>query len=518
MTGLGCKSPIPSPTTLETPQSPWADTQRADEKTRLAEYVAQQPDGVPLPKIVRDVFNGYSATDAQLARRFFDRHDEFKIDRRGQYQWVEPTPALFTCTAGKQKIGTQDGVGDAQTTGQGDGTRAVAGGADPSRPKGDRPDVMADGEAETTGTVERDQYAKDRAQALLSKSATVQADSVRADLRRELGTELASIADRVTVLERVRGSGPEYLFLPHKTRFSDEGRAHELKRNYDRAWDRATAEYETAVAATLTTDPRRHDSIAAATDALLENFRRLHGDFFTYDPQTGPSRPGRRLDYLWTLEFTDSGLPHLHVVFFGVSWLCPHATLSQYWSETRDQGHIVYLQRLHQRGGRWVPTGDVDGYHGTATDGEEYAPTGGRGTRAYFGKQIATLVSVAEEDTADGVTERDAHGEREKTAGQLTGNCWKLALYWALGKQFWSGSQALTGDKSADAESDYPHVACYRFVGVAQYGTLPAHVRAAGRLFDGYCSDRSENRSEDGEWTGTGPPDREVVADGPGRR
>ncbi len=458
---------------------PWRGTSREHAKTKLARYVRRTPEGTPLSKIVCDVFDyapgEYSSADYQLARRFFKRHNWFKIDRRGANLWVEPTLEHFTCTVSKQKRGTQDSDGE---------------------------------DGNTVENRSHDRYAKERAQTLLSKVTKINAESLQRDLHRELWTELESISDVVKVLERVRGSGPEYLFLPYKTRFNAADRARALKRKYDMAWDRATARYETAVAVTLTTDPARHDSIAGATDALLENFRRLHGDFLTYDPEGGPSRPGRRLDYISTLEFTDSGLPHLHVVFFGVPWLCPHATLKQYWSVDCEQGNIVYLQRLHQRNGRWVPERRRiadGGKTASGTKTADYDPAAGRDTRTYFGKQITTLVEVAETDTSNGLTDADDCAKQVPAGRRESRDYWKLALYWALGKQFWSGSQNLTTDDSDDAEPKLPHVTCYRFLGVAKYGNLPAHVRMAGRLLTGTPPDDRLNRSGGGQ-RDKGPP------------
>jgi hypothetical protein len=116
-----------------------------------------------------------------------------------------------------------------------------------------------------------------------------------------------------------------------------------------------------------------------------------------------------------------------------------------------------------------------------------------RTARQYLGKGLATLADVASLSPSDVA---DAADRRQ--AGDATGDRWKLALYWTTGKQFWGGSPFLTTDADGsdgdDAGSravegatdgpnpgvdarDLPHVPCYRFVGVAQYGNIPAHVR-----------------------------------------
>lgn len=117
-----------------------------------------------------------------------------------------------------------------------------------------------------------------------------------------------------------------------------------------------------------------------------------------------------------------------------------------------------------------------------------------RTARQYLGKGLATLADVASLSPSDVA---DAADRRQ--TGDATGDRWKLALYWATGKQFWGGSPSLTtGPDGSDADDtgsrtdeggtngpnpgvdgNLPHVPCYRSVGVAQYGNIPAHVRQA---------------------------------------
>jgi len=454
--------------------TPWSGTARADDKTRLYRYVLHSPEGTPLAKVVTDVFGDdtgdYTNTDYQLARRFFDRHDCFQIARRDGLLWVEPTPAAFHLTRCKQTARTQDGDGTTLSTGT----------------NGDDPN-----DTDTSNDGSNVPPAKERAQSLLSKVSTVGTDSTRASLLRALATELGSVEDRYAIMERVRGSGPEYLLCPYKNRFNAPDRVADLRSSYRRAWRRARREYDDAVCVTLTTDPALHDSIADATDALLANKNRL-AQWLSYDPDGDdrPSRPGYTPPNLYALEFTDSGLPHLHVVFFGVRWLTTQAALSRYWGDRRGQGRIVHVRQVRKRGGEFVlrTPGQVD----PTTDGDGVTD-GVRTARQYLGKGLATLADVASLSPSDVA---DAADRRQ--AGDATGDRWKLALYWATGKQFWGGSPSLTTDPDGSDDDDtgsrtveggtdgpnpgvdagnLPHVPCYRFVGVAQYGNIPAHVR-----------------------------------------
>lgn len=415
---------------------PWTDDARADAKTRLLEFVTGTPDGANLPYIVRTVFGrdtDMAGSDAQLARRFFESHPElFKTHRRDGYTWVYPRRAAFHLNRRKHRAKTPDGDG-------------------------------ATGNAAETGP----DFAKDRARAMLSKVSTLGSDSLRADMLGELGTELASVADTWNVFERVRGSGPEYLCLPYRNRFNSPSRASDLRASWRRAWRRARRQYDDAVVVTLTTDPKRHDSIADATDSLIENKNRL-SSWLAYDPESGPSRPGFRPSNLYVLEFTDSGIPHLHVVYFGVRWLTPQWNIADYWDD-RGQGRVVDVRRLSKRGGEFVmPTDALP---------DDPDADGKRTARSYLGKSLrslSTVAGMAPEDVGEAASARRSRDPRD-TDDAL----WKVALYWALERRFFGGSPELTNDDpDGDDDADsLPHVRYYRYVGTARYNDLPGDIR-----------------------------------------
>ncbi|MEA5406972.1 hypothetical protein VB773_04865 [Haloarculaceae archaeon H-GB2-1] len=205
-----------------------------------------------------------------------------------------------------------------------------------------------------------------------------------------------------------------------------------------------------------------HESIASATDALIENKNRLAG-WLAYNPKSPdrPSRPGYRPPNLYVLEFTDSGLPHLHVVFFGVPWVTTQAALSTYW-ERREQGRVVDVRRLSNRRGRWRWSGDRPD------------DAAGQTPRDYLSKSIRALSTVA--DMTPGDLFDAAAARRSGDPIDALADLWKIALYWATGKRFFDGSGELTKDDN-DADS-VPHVPRYRFVGAAQYNDLPGYVRS----------------------------------------
>jgi hypothetical protein len=299
----------------------------------------------------------------------------------------------------------------------------------------------------------------------------------------ELATELGSIEDIWNMFERVPGKGSDYLCLPYWTRFNSEQRASDLRSSYSRAWRRAERQYDIAVVVTYTTDPAQHDSIADARDALMENKNRVN-QWLKTDPESSDkaSRPGYCPTNLSVLEFTDSGIPHLHVVYFGVRWLTTQAALSRYWGDRRGQGDVVYVRQLSKRGGEFV----------MPTDGLPDDPDAGgkRSARLYLGKSLRALSTVASmdpDDVADAASARRSGNPRD-TDDAL----WKVALYWALECRFFSGSPELThdnpdadGDDDADSTDDGDDDSddtIWRYVGTARYDDIPAYIRDNARF------------------------------------
>jgi len=89
----------------------------------------------------------------------------------------------------------------------------------------------------------------------------------------------------------------------------------------------------------LTTDPSRWPSLKGAYHGLLHNFHRL----MTWLTK----RYGSPLQYLVVPEFTKKGVPHLHVVVLGVTWLVSQKDLSNAWVRY-GQGKVVDMRRCGQ--------------------------------------------------------------------------------------------------------------------------------------------------------------------------
>lgn len=424
---------------------PWRGDDRQADKTRIWEYVRRESAGVRFSKVVRDVFGSDAVEDADkdynMARRFVTSCEYLETARRGGVLWVEPSLSAFHLskqyvnrkTSGRRGDG-QSGVQTGGETGDSRQADSLTGDMDGVEDSDDR----------------GEQFPKDRAKATISKRVFLDGRNGRHDYRqelvRQLATERAIQSDKFQIFERVRGTGPGHLLVPYLTRFNDGDRAGEIQAGFTTALDRAAESYQDAVVLTVTPDPRRHDSVQSALDSIAENKGRLMSWLAT-DYQVG-----QRPDNMTVLEWQDSGLPHYHIVLFGVSWLMHQSALAAKWDDL-GTGAVVDVRSIDERGGQWLMHND---------DGRTVT------LRQYLGEAIRQNVELAGMDAED-------FGDAVED-GDLSGDCWKVALYWATGRQFYSCSPSLKPD-SGGVEDDLPHVTQWRFRGVASYQEIPAHVR-----------------------------------------
>jgi hypothetical protein len=222
-------------------------------------------------------------------------------------------------------------------------------------------------------------------------------------------------------------------------------------------------------------------------------------------------RPRRRLEYTKVLEFTSAGYPHLHVLFYdvptrdsdGMPWLIDKQELVHRWSEY-GQGRIVDLYPLTYRD----DLDDVGNFGETVVHDEDGTPVyvdpnGNEVSEEHEHAQAKTR-PISEgfvswyrygdhdhgqkwvEDKArwhkeDGLIDMDGAEDqaREKTAGAYIGKyisetyatllndeeldadshdgksaLWKLAMYWATNRQFWSISRTIEEDIALDDQLD----------------------------------------------------------------
>jgi hypothetical protein len=394
---------------------------------------------------VGDVF-GQDAVDSagadyQLARRFFSGSDWFKIDRRGGSLWVEPATEAFHLSRQYANRKTSVGRGDGLSNGSGGGSTAGRG------------DNRADWGLDL-GDRDSRQYPRDRARSILDKRVRLDGrggHDYRAGLLRQLGTEREIQQDKFKILRRVRGSGPEHLLIPYLTRFNDADRAGDIQQGFRTALQRASQRHQDAVVVTLTSDAKRFSSVSEAVDGLTEAKGRFMS-WLSTDYQLG-SRP----DNLTVLEWTAGGLPHVHLVLFGIDWLLPQSKIAAKW-DSLGQGSVVDIRSAtaSRDGKRWYLHND-DGSRVTL--------------QQYLGKAIRGLQRVADMDAGD-LVDAVEDGDLE---------LWRQALYWATERQYYSCSPSLKDSGDSDG---LPHVKRYEFVGVAQYRDIPAHIRRDAAILD----------------------------------
>jgi hypothetical protein len=372
--------------------------------------------------VVGDVFDGDpNAGDAQyqLARRFFKRHPRlFKTDARGRLTWIIPQPEAFTELNLRQQYAQ-------------------------------RKTSVRDGDAPTdiqTGDKTGKLYAKGKVNQFLEGHLTVQSDAVRGSLLKQLVTDIETTAERWAMFERVRGEGDDYMCQPHRTRHNDAGRARDIRDGFNDALDAASDGHNDGVMLTLTTDPKQHDGLHDALDSLSKNKGRLM-QWLSTDYQLG-----HRPTNLTALQFMRSGIPHLHLVLFGIDWAISQRQLSAKWDDY-GQGEIVDIRAVTSRGdgGEWLLHDDESGK---------------KSLRQYLGRHIRELQSIANSDPYE---LRD-HVE----SGDVTP--WRQVLYWATERRYFTCSPSLR-ETDGDGGDGLPTVKQWEFIGTAVYSDIPAHIK-----------------------------------------
>jgi hypothetical protein len=350
----------------------------------------------------------------RLALRFYRDHpDLFKTDRRDGFVWVEPRPAAFHLTASKHS------------------------------PKHTDDDGMALSNAKN----------------VLGRRRAMTSDGTRGVLLDALAAKRDATEDEFVVF-RDRTDPSNHLLVPFATRFNSPCRVREARQRFDGAWRTAAERFDRGVVLTLTTDPARFDSLAAATETLMDDVNRLKAFANRF-------ADGSRPPSVVVPEFTEKGFPHVHVALFGEGFV-PHAVLSDYWDGRRDRGSVVWCDAVVSRGDCWLWAGD-------RPDRAD-----GRGPRAYLGKTLGNLEALAATDpetvhAAAGRFRVDDAGDNDPAR-----EWWKLACYWATETRLFTTSPSLRpGDDGEASARDGRGVADgprWQFVGVARYDDLPAHV------------------------------------------
>jgi len=408
---------------------PWSGAQNEGAKTRLYLYVRHNPDGTPIRQVLNDVFEGDSGMSPRSAQRFFERYSEFfKTDSMGDMLWVEPRLGCF------KDVNLRLQYASGKTSVQ----------------RGDGQDTSPNsGELELVSGNRAGKYAKERTQSYLSNYLMVESDSVKESLLKQFATDKAGTEDRWQIFRRIRGSGQPYRRIPYLTRFNNAGRAGDIQETFETALQTAGNRYNRAVVLTLTTNPKQHDGLDDALENLSDNKARLM-QWLSTDYQLG-----HRPENLTALEFTQSGLPHVHVVLFGIAGGLSQGQVSAKWRDY-GQGSVVDVRQAKtpHDGTQWRLHDDDAG---TVT------------LEQYLGKAIRGLQSVANSD-AESLRQRIANGDV---------SMWRQALYWATERQYVTCSPSL---RESDVQEGPPAIKKWEFVGVARAEDIPAHVWSNSEL------------------------------------
>ena len=375
---------------------PFVDDDRGGDKTRLIKYLSYHPKGVPLVRCVKAILpdsteeriadRSYCNTDYKFVSRFFERSEYVALESETGDKFVQPTPAAFHLTLSSKF---------------------------PSDPP-------------TT-------YPKDRAESCLYGFHDLNDVNNARRIAKDFVRYLDSIEDKRLMLQETSGRPAQDLKLtmPYHTRFNNEHRKAEQWARYNTAWEAADEKYQKAVFLTLTTDPKRYRSIGDMIDGLMNSW----GQLLETLNQKYSNRD--RLDFVRALEFGGSdksnhvGLPHMHVVVFGVPYIA-HSWLSGYWSQKHAK--IVDIQGVNKRGAdSWtIQTGRHQG----------------KSIAGYLGKYLSKnfeSVGVDPDELYETVDKWEDPGNWRNS------QIWKMALYWASGRQFWDCSHDL---KDSDANPD----------------------------------------------------------------
>ena len=167
------------------------------------------------------------------------------------------------------------------------------------------------------------------------------------EIREFFLTYLDEVKDKMIILKRKEEAPtfyPLFVKLSYKTRFTSKAIKRENLKKYEAIWRNASRKYKKAVFLTLTTDPKRFKSIFHS----WRHFGIALNRFISYLTKYLKQRPR----YIAVYEFTKSGLMHVHIVIFGLSYLLGKDKITREW-ERCGQGTINYIYALKNNNGKW---------------------------------------------------------------------------------------------------------------------------------------------------------------------
>jgi len=281
-------------------------------------------------------------------------------------------------------------------------------------------------------TPRRMSYERKRAFALLARKRKLEYDDWL-ELFELLDSYRLRTAKQVLLFRKV--DEDRYLLLHYKHRFLKRELKKRLK-DFERAWDNASANYGVGVFITLTMDPKRYSNFVEACDRCDRAFNRFRSFL--------RKRYGKGFSYLRVPQPQDSGNPHLHVVLFGLHRIEDHRKLTGLLRQ-EGFGEIHYEYKIKKdNNGNWVWANPKKRPNDARTND----------VRDYLRNYLKRAFYVGLKD------------EWEHT---IELGDFKIAWYFALNKRFFTCSRdLLSGTKKGKR--------LWIFIGVYYYDCLPKFV------------------------------------------
>lgn len=410
---------------------PWRGSEYDEDYEEAFRFIrSQRYHGHPtrLLGVVRRVYgDDYSTTEYQRIRRFINRTEWLRATTEQGFTQVEPTPAVF----GLDSLESAESISQKQGTATG---------------STDTFDKLGE-----TGSAQSD-YPKDRINRLREKVVRLDGYGGHTDHRESVLREFAqyreNTADKFTMLKR--RIAEEWLLIEYQTRFNTKHRAESSLGRFKTALRRASEDFRGAAVLSLPIDPKRRESHTEATERIAEKANSLKSSL-RY--RTGG------FEAVSVFDFQRNGLPHYHIVLFGVSVVddgdsrmgeatVSEAEVREYWDENADMGSQVAVQSARLSRGEWL----------LHDDDRKVSLS------YYLGKRMRELIRVAEMDESE-LWELVESGDTE---------LWRHGLFWATGKQYVSCGDSLKESGSDDDE--LPYAPAWEYVGTMKYEQVPGFI------------------------------------------
>jgi hypothetical protein len=268
---------------------------------------------------------------------------------------------------------------------------------------------------------------------------------------------------RVIVLEDEDGF---FCTIPYRTRFHEIG---VVLRRFDIVFDNASKRYREGVWLVITTNPAKFEGMdyLSYRYEFLRSWNRALAWF---------RKKFKRVSYIAVFEFTETGLLHIHVVFFGLKRIeDAHRFMKRL--EEWGFGRVHYMVSIVNENGVWRPKMlskyyyKIDYCDGAGVP-KDFIFVSRMGLKNYLKKYMSktfkamkyiypilssphstldSIIRVFQTKSRSGISQNAGESTKDRIIGSATSSnissiaaaLWKLALYWALRLRFFTYSRDL---------------------------------------------------------------------------